>query len=120
MQTSTSDLNKLLELWAMHNITNGMGSDPIFKNIADLHSTIDKATHSDAPWQSFSLQYPGPIADDSPSWQHSVYMVHCQDAHDVVHNILKNKAFNKKFNYVPYLGRHMGMVWVGKVQPAPI
>ena len=77
MQTSSSDLDKLLELWAAHNVTNGVGGDPIFKNTADLHSTIDQVAHGDAPWQSFSLQYPGPIADDSPSWQHSAYSILC-------------------------------------------
>jgi hypothetical protein len=102
MQASSGDLDKLLELWAAYNVTNNNDSNPIFENAQELYDTIDEISHGDAPWQSFTLRHPGPVTDNSPSWQQNSYQVHCRDTHDVVRNILKNKAFDKKFDYVPY------------------
>jgi Plavaka transposase len=68
MQTSAGDLNNLLQLWAAHNVNNG-GGDPIFSSTEEMHEAIDGITHGDAPWESFSVQYPGPTTASSPSWQ---------------------------------------------------
>ena len=101
MQCSAGDIDHLLNLWAAHNINNGDG-DPIFKNAETMYDAIDSITHGDAPWDSFSVQYPGPTTADSPSWQLNAFQVHCRNTRDVVRNMLGNKEFDGKFDYVPF------------------
>ena len=101
MQCSAGDIDNLLNLWAAHNINNG-GGDPVFSNAEKMYEAIDSITHGDAAWESFSVHYPGPITPNSPSWQLNTFQVHCQNTHNVVHNMLNNKDFNGKFDYVPF------------------
>src|SRR5882762_370845 len=101
IQCSAGDIDHILNLWAAHNVNNG-GGDAIFENAEMMYDAIDSITHGDAPWESFSIQYPGPTTANSPSWQLNTFQVHCQNTCDVVHNMLKNKDFDGKFDYVPF------------------
>jgi Plavaka transposase len=101
MQVSTGNLNTILQLWAAHSISND-DSDPVFSSAETMYEAIDNIAHGNAPWESFSVRYPGPATTNSPSWQCNTYEVHCRNVRDVVHNMLKNKDFDNKFDYVPF------------------
>ncbi|KAH9935840.1 hypothetical protein B0H21DRAFT_699135 [Amylocystis lapponica] len=101
IQLSGGDLDKLLEVWAAHNaLTNG--GDPIFTSTEDMYHTIDMIQHGDAPWESFTVRYSGPVTPESPSWQRIPYQVHCRNTNTVARNMLANKDFVGHFDYVPF------------------
>ena len=101
IQCSAGDIDHLLNLWATHNVNNG-GGNAIFENAEMMYKAIDSITHGNAPWDSFSVWYPGPTTADSPSWQLNAFQVHCQNMHNVIHNMLGNKEFDGKFGYIPF------------------
>ncbi|KAH9948897.1 hypothetical protein B0H21DRAFT_844257 [Amylocystis lapponica] len=101
IQLSGGDLDHLLEVWAAHNVLTN-GGDPIFASTEAMHSIIDLIRHGDAPWESFTVRYNGPVTPDSPSWKHAEYVIHCRNVQTVAHNMLANKDFDNHFDYIPF------------------
>lgn len=100
-ELSGGDIDELMEIWAAHSVLND-GGDPPFLNKNDLYATIDNIQKGDAPWEAFSLQYNGPLADDSPSWKRATYRVFCRNARTVAHNMLSSPDFDGRFDYSPF------------------
>ncbi|KAK7676623.1 hypothetical protein QCA50_020437 [Cerrena zonata] len=67
-----------------------------------MYATIDSIQHGDAPWESFSFHFMGPLARDDPQWKRATYTVYCRNTQTVVHNMLNNKEFDGKFDYIPF------------------
>ncbi|KAH9839788.1 uncharacterized protein C8Q71DRAFT_795095 [Rhodofomes roseus] len=101
MQTSIGDINALLRTQAAYNATQG-GGDPPFEDSDELFATVDAIPYGNAPWESFTLQYTGPVDDDSPSWKRGTFVVHCRNPRTVAHNISRNEEFDGKFDTTPY------------------
>ncbi|KAJ7844797.1 hypothetical protein B0H13DRAFT_2255634 [Mycena leptocephala] len=52
------------------------GQDPPFADHTDLYSTIDAIQQGDVPWESFSVQYSGPLPEgEVPEWMTQKYEV---------------------------------------------
>ncbi|KAH9839919.1 uncharacterized protein C8Q71DRAFT_820987 [Rhodofomes roseus] len=101
MQTSIGDINALLRTQAAYNATQGGGDVP-FEDADELFETVDAIPYGDAPWESFTLQYTGPVDDNSPSWKRATYTVHSRNPRTVAHNMAKNEEFDGKFDTTPY------------------
>lgn len=100
-QLSGGDVDELLEIWAAHNLLNGGGDAP-FRDQDELCAVIDSIPHGDAPWETFSLRYDGPLDESAPSWKHATYQVHCRNTRVVAHNMLSSVDFDGKFDYTAY------------------
>ncbi|KAH9930567.1 hypothetical protein B0H21DRAFT_781092 [Amylocystis lapponica] len=101
VQMSGGNFDSLLQIWTAHNIINN-GGQPIFESTEDMYATIDSIQHGDAPWETFTVRYGGPLTPDSPSWKRAEYHVHCRNTRTVAHNMLANKDFHNHFDYVPF------------------
>jgi hypothetical protein len=52
------------------------GQDPPFVDHTDLYSTIDAIQQGDVPWETFSVQYSGPLPEgEVPEWMTQEYEV---------------------------------------------
>lgn len=100
-QLSNGSVDELMEIWAAHNMISGGGEAP-FQSQADLCAIIDSIPHGDAPWETFSLRYDGPLDENSPLWKHATYEVHCRNTQTVAHNMLSSAEFDGMFDYVAY------------------
>ncbi|KAH9906112.1 uncharacterized protein B0H18DRAFT_898855 [Fomitopsis serialis] len=101
MQVSQGNINDLMRTLAAYNVSQG-GGDPPFENAEQLYETIDAIQYGDAPWESFSVRYTGPIDEDSPSWKQADYTIHCRNARQVTHNMIGNEEYDSKFDTTPY------------------
>ena len=101
VQASVTELNDLLSIWAEYNSIYD-GPEPPFHNVDDLYKTIDSIQHGDAPWESFTVRYDGPLDANSPAWKRRDYTVYCRNTSTMAHNMLANIAFKDQFDYVPY------------------
>lgn len=102
---SEGDTDFLLTL--MNGLLVAHGDTAPFQNHTDMHSKIDATTLGEAPWESFSLNYNGPLpegisADEIPSWMTEDYEVWYRDPVTLVENLLANPDFKDGFDYVPY------------------
>ncbi|KAH9918786.1 uncharacterized protein B0H18DRAFT_957786 [Fomitopsis serialis] len=101
IQASQGNINDLLRSLAAYNVTQG-GSDPPFEDAAELYETIDAIPYGDAPWTTFTVQYSGPVDEESPSWKRTEYVVHCRNSRQVAHNMIGNEDFTGQFDTTPY------------------
>lgn len=96
-ETSAPDLDTLFKILEAH-----YQQESIFSSAEEMYATIDSIQHGDAPWQSFSFHFMGPLARDDPQWKRATYTVYCRNTQTVVHNMLNNKEFDGKFDYIPF------------------
>jgi hypothetical protein len=78
-----------------------------FRNHDDMHAKIDATTLGEAPWNSFSLSYNGPVPDgmsweNIPTWMTEDHEVWYRDPITLVENLLSNPDFKDEFDYTPY------------------
>jgi hypothetical protein len=99
-QMPTTQINKLLDLWALTLMKHKDG--PPFADYRDLYKTINNISVGDVKWQSFSAQYTGVRPDVVPSWMDQKFNVWYQDLHEVVRNMLTNPDYIQEFDYCPY------------------
>ncbi|PPQ82127.1 hypothetical protein CVT24_012430, partial [Panaeolus cyanescens] len=96
-QMSGAQIDKLMEIWAA---STSPDEDPPFANKQDLYNTIDSIQLGDAPWESFSLSYNGPVDDnDTTPWKRQEYDVWFRDPRTVLHNQLSNPDFATEMDY---------------------
>lgn len=112
MQTSAGKVDQLLDIWAAHALLEGRDGEPIFHTHQELLDTIDAIKIGDAPFQSFSVCFPGPVNSDSPDWKHRKWTVYARNTQVVVHQLIDNPEANGKFNTRPYIEIRDGKVQV--------
>lgn len=83
---SEGDTDFLLTL--MNGLLVAHGDTAPFQNHTDMHSKIDATTLGEAPWESFSLNYNGPLpegisADEIPSTDSTMYLI--RNIHPMAH-----------------------------------
>ena len=109
-ELSARQLNDMLNAVVARNISRGgTADDAIFQSHGHVMETIDNIQEGDLPFKSFSIQYTGPVDENSPSWKRAEYIIHCRDTLSVVESIAANPEFKGFFNYKPYkeyVGRH--------------
>lgn len=75
---------------------------PPFANHQDLLDTIDATPNGSVPWDSFTVNYCGPLPDDPPPWMLEEHEVWFRDAKQVIEIMLANRDYDGEFDYVPY------------------
>ena len=99
-EMSQGDVDTLMRLWAS---TTADHCAP-FENHQEMLAAIDSIQEGDAPWNSFSAKYSGvhPPAK-SPDWMVKEYTVYYRDPLTVMRNMIANPAFDRQFDYSPYM-----------------
>lgn len=94
--------DQLLSLWSATLRTIDPTASLPFANHRDILDKIDKIKHGGVHWDFFDVKYSGEIPNDPPSWMQQEYRVWFRNALDVAESMLKNRDFDKKFDYAPY------------------
>lgn len=74
----------------------------VFQSADEMLATIDAIEDGDAPWESFTLRYTGPINETTPSWKSATYTVYTRNSYTVMKNLLASEDFTASFDYAPY------------------
>ncbi|KAL0957220.1 hypothetical protein HGRIS_001034 [Hohenbuehelia grisea] len=74
-----------------------------FSSAKEMYSTIDSATHGDAPWKCFTTSFVGELGPNPPSWNLKEYEVWYRDPDVVLRNMLDNPDLDGEFDYSPYI-----------------
>lgn len=98
-EMSEGNTNSLLDILRRHSTAGGA---TFFESTQDMYQTIDSIQHGDAPWKSFFFKYGGVVDANSPAWKTARYELITRDSRVVVTNMLQNKEFDGKFDYIPY------------------
>lgn len=102
-EVSAGNTDCLLDILKRYNLSQGLDDDSnIFDSTKDMFETIDNIPHGDASWHSIFFRYTGPIDANSPAWKTAQYELIARDTRVVVTNMLRNKDFDGKFDYVPF------------------
>ena len=91
----------LLTLWA--DSMTGLDTSAPFKNHEELHSTIDKSTLGDVPWQCLVTKLPEDVNQSTPSWMQKTYEVWYRNPDAVISAMLGNPDFDGQFDLRPYV-----------------
>ncbi|KAF7299534.1 hypothetical protein MIND_00903800 [Mycena indigotica] len=94
VQMSGENISQLMQLFAA--IT---GNNPPFANDDDLYATIDSIPLGDIPWQSFSVQYNGPLPDDPPLWMTQKFQVWFRSPLAIFERQLANPDFKDEIDW---------------------
>ena len=103
---SAGNINIITGLWAA-SLAPHHGSPP-FANAKDLYATINSTFLGDTPWQSFTLNYNGPLPEspgpngENPPWTTADYDIWFCDVHLLVQEVISNPGFANGFKYTPY------------------
>jgi hypothetical protein len=100
VEMSETDINLLLELWALKSAKHD-DCGP-FALATHMYKTINATRAGDAPWQCLKVGYKGQVTTEVPSWHRTEYKVWFCDTNTVTTNMLCNTDFNGQFDYRPY------------------
>lgn len=92
-----AQIDELMHIWAAQS-----GKAP-FADKKHLDDTIDNTVVGDAPWESFSVNYSGPLPPgETPPWMTADYDVWHRNPRTVMRNQLANPDFNDEIHYAPF------------------
>lgn len=101
VEMSQSDIDDLLELWALSLMKHkDLGPFNSYKHIYD---TIDSTCLGDAPWRCFQAGLEEDLSEDAPSWKQHTYDVYYHDPDVVILNLLDNPNFDGEYDTTPYV-----------------
>lgn len=100
LQSSASEINKALDLWAAQVLQ--YGADSPWHNAKDLYDTIDAIQHGDTPWKVYKIRYTGPRPPLPPKWMSETYELCTRDSRKILQQQLANPDFKDQINYSPY------------------
>ncbi|KAJ7346269.1 hypothetical protein DFH08DRAFT_701453 [Mycena albidolilacea] len=76
--------------------------DPPFADHEDIYATVDAIQPGDVPWQSFSVQYTGPLPDGViPEWMTQKYEVWFRSPLEIFGKQLANPDFKDQIDWAP-------------------
>lgn len=100
-QMSLGNIGVLMNLWAASLLP--YGAKPPFANSADMLAVIDAIDLGDAPWQSFTVCYTGPLpAGRIPTWMTQEYSIWTRNPQTLVQLMFDNADFDGEIDYIPY------------------
>ncbi|KAF7293941.1 hypothetical protein MKEN_01457600 [Mycena kentingensis (nom. inval.)] len=77
-------------------------AEPPFHDHKDLYAHIDAIQQGDIPWQSFSVQYTGPLPEDNvPSWMTDTFQVWFRCPLKIFERQLANPDFVDELDWAP-------------------
>ena len=100
---SAANINIITGLWAVSLAPHH--DSPPFANAKDLYDMIDSTPLGDTPWQSFTLNYNGPLPEspgpngENLPWMTADYDIWFCDAHLLVQEMISNPNFSNGFEY---------------------
>ncbi|KAJ7470114.1 hypothetical protein B0H11DRAFT_1730665 [Mycena galericulata] len=100
LQSSASQINKALDLWAAQVMQ--YGADSPWRTAKDLYDTIDAIQHGDTPWKVYKIRYTGPRPPLPPKWMTETYELCARDSRKILQQQLANPDFKDKIHYSPY------------------
>ncbi|KAF9062687.1 hypothetical protein BDP27DRAFT_1385099 [Rhodocollybia butyracea] len=101
VQMSQSDIDLLMELWALA-AAQSESSSP-FSDHNHMFAEIDNIRVGDAPWQCFETAVPDNPGPNAPEWLSRSYQVWFHDPNTVIRNILDNPDFAQEFDTAPFV-----------------
>ncbi|THH29539.1 hypothetical protein EUX98_g4659 [Antrodiella citrinella] len=103
VETSGPDFTQLMKILTAKQVVQGQGKDSgFYRHSDDLLKTIDAIEVGDAPWESFTIRYTGPLPLDAPQWKREGYTVYTRNTLTVARNMLKSPDFKNSFDYTPF------------------
>ncbi|KAJ7613474.1 hypothetical protein FB45DRAFT_1111991 [Roridomyces roridus] len=77
--------------------------DPPFADYKDLYATIDAIQQGDIPWESFSVQYTGPLPENGPApvWMTETFEVWYRSPLAIFEKQLANPDFKDEMDWAP-------------------
>lgn len=130
VEMSKGEIDRLLQIWAAHDVELGREPHTPFKSHKDLFGTIDEIDITRLSWQAFNIRFIGEVDDDSPSWKRERYTIYTRSTLDVLRSMLQNPQFDGHFDYRPfeeYVGPNqrqwsnlMSGTWAWKQAVSPI
>jgi Plavaka transposase len=104
-QMAGKKISELMDIWAAYQqfTETEPGQGPPFASAQDLYDTIDSTEIGSVSWQAFSVQFDGPIAEDStfPQWKTKSYDVWFRDPLKIAEAQIGNKDFGREMNFAP-------------------
>ncbi|KAJ7875741.1 hypothetical protein B0H14DRAFT_3436990 [Mycena olivaceomarginata] len=95
--------------------------DPPFADHKDLYATIDAIQQGDVPWQSFSVQYTGPLPDGVvPEWMTQKYEVWFRSPLEIFEKQLANPDFKDEIDWAPKRIFTLTARWTGNTEFYPL
>ena len=82
--------------------TGNPAAHSLFKDHAELLSSIDALPYGERPWFSIELRYVGPITPDMPEWKLQTYTIYTRNPVHVVEQISGSSDFRHTWDYAPY------------------
>lgn len=101
-ELSRKKTDHLLELWAA--TLNHQGIPSPIQDHRDLLRQIDLIPLGNVAWESFHIQYDGPLPETGqpPEWMVTEYDVWFRDPREVIKGILANPEFDGHMDYSAY------------------
>ncbi|KAF8322392.1 hypothetical protein F5887DRAFT_1087226 [Amanita rubescens] len=99
-EMSKDEFNCLMQIWAR---TLSPHRDPPFRDVGDMHDTIDAVELGGVPWQSFTITFKetdDKEPDDAP-WKAKSYDVWIRDPREILKLQLGNRDFAGEMDYAP-------------------
>ncbi|KDQ05653.1 hypothetical protein BOTBODRAFT_122415, partial [Botryobasidium botryosum FD-172 SS1] len=103
VQMSKGEINKLMMYWAADTLK--YNADSPFASTKALYKAIDGIPYGDAPWQSFSVTYNGPLPDNIENrlaWMQREHVVWFRNPAHVALNSLDDPAIDGEIDYAAY------------------
>ncbi|KAI0739088.1 hypothetical protein C8Q80DRAFT_1222300 [Daedaleopsis nitida] len=103
MGASKGDVEHLMKILHARDILLGHDNPtPIFASHQAFLDTIDQIEEGETTWFTFSIQWAGPVEEDSPPWKRERFFVHTRDPRAIIKNLARNEEFNGKWDARPY------------------
>ena len=102
LQALEKKINKGLNLWLAAKLQAGDDTPLSWSSAAEMYATIDSIQEGNAPFETISFKYLGPLPPSPPCWMTKTYELCIRDAHVLMHNQLRTANFKDQINLRPY------------------
>lgn len=113
LQAPVKKIEKGLNLWLATKLEAGDQAPLPWSSAAEMYATIDSIQEGDAPFETISFKYSGPLPPHPPRWMMETYELCTRDARLLLHNQLRTTDFKDQANLRPYrqFNHHGDRVW---------
>ncbi len=102
LQVPAKSINKGLDLWLAAKLQAGDDTPLPWSSATEMYTTIDSIQEGDAPFETISFKYSGPLSPNPPRWMTETYELCTRDSHILLHNQLRTSDFKDQVNLRPY------------------
>lgn len=104
VESSAHNIDTAIDLWAASIVDAGGRDGTIpWSRARDMYATIDEIKHSNTPWETWTVNYMGPLPPGQPpKWMTATYEFSCRNTRQLLHQQLAPSHFKNQTNYRPY------------------